>query len=68
MHVPKAFLLLNDGYKESAKLKKELKELCKEELSVYAVPKEFEVRTDFPKTLYSKIDYKQLEKEELEKN
>ena len=68
MHVPKAFLLLNEGYKDSSKLKKELKEMCKNELSVYAVPKEFEVRDDFPKTLYSKVDYKQLEREEQEKN
>lgn len=68
MHVPKAFLMLNDGYKFNSKLKKELQELCKEELSVYSVPKEFEVRSQFPKTLYSKIDYKQLEKEEEEKN
>ena len=68
MHVPKAFIILNEGYHESGKLKKELKELCKNELSVYAVPKEIEVRDSFPKTLYSKVDYKQLEKEEEEKN
>lgn len=68
MHVPKAFLLLNEGYKDTAKLKRELKELCKNELAIYSVPKEFEVRNDFPKTLYSKVDYKQLEKEEEEKN
>ena len=68
MHVPKAFLMLNEGYKLNSKLKKELMDLCKEELSVYSVPKEFEVREQFPKTLYSKVDYKQLEKEEEEKN
>ncbi len=68
MHVPKAFLLLEEGYKDNARLKRELKELCKKELSVYSIPKEFEVRKEFPKTLYSKIDYKTLEKEELEKN
>ena len=67
MHIPKAFLILNDGYKETGKLKKELKELCKEKLAIYSVPKEFEVRTDFPKTLYSKVDYKQLEAEEVNK-
>lgn len=67
MHVPKAFLILNDEYKDSLKLKKELKELCKEKLAIYSVPKEFEIRKDFPKTLYSKVDYKQLEKEEKEK-
>ena len=64
MHVPKAFLLLNEGYHDNTRLKKELKELCKEELSVYSIPKEFEVRKEFPKTLYSKVDYKALEKEE----
>jgi len=67
MHVPKAFLILNDEYKDSLKLKKELKELCKEKLEIYSVPKKFEIRKDFPKTLYSKVDYKQLEKEEKEK-
>ena len=67
MHVPKAFLILNEGYKDSLKLKKELKELCKEKLAIYSVPKEFEIRKDFPKTLYSKVDYKQLEKEEQNK-
>ena len=68
MHVPKAFLVLNEGYKDSQKLRKELKDLCKNELAVYSVPKEFEIRDDLPKTLYSKIDYKQLEKEEEEKS
>ena len=67
MHVPKAFLILKDGYQDSAKLKRELKDLCKEKLAVFSVPKEFEVRSEFPKTLYNKIDYKKLEKEEMEK-
>ena len=67
MHVPKAFVIMNDGYHLNSKLIKELKELCKNELSVYSVPKDIEERDDLPKTLYSKVDYKQLEKEELEK-
>ena len=67
MHVPKAFLILNDGYQESAKLRKELKDLCKEKLAVFSVPHDFEVRTEFPKTLYNKVDFKRLEKEEIEK-
>ena len=67
MHVPKAYLVLNPGYKESAKLRKELKELCKKELSIYSVPKEFEVRKVLPKTLYNKVDYKALEKENEQK-
>ena len=67
MHVPKAFLILNDGYSDNAKLKKELKDMCKEKLSVFSVPKEFEIRKEFPKTLYSKVDYKQLERDENSK-
>ena len=64
MHVPKAIIVLKKGYVES-KVLSELKELCTKELSVYSVPKEFEFRNDLPKTLYGKIDYQNLEKEEL---
>ena len=48
-------------------MKKELKELCKANLAIYSVPKEFEFRDSFPQTLYKKIDFKKLENEELEK-
>jgi long-chain acyl-CoA synthetase len=67
MHVPKAFIVLNEGYKWNSSLEKELKELCKKELAVFSVPKEFEVRKELPKTLYNKINYKELEKQEEEK-
>jgi len=67
MQVPKAFIALKEGVKESSKLKKELKELCKENLAVYSVPKEFEFRDNLPKTLMNKIDFKALEREEKEK-
>ena len=63
MHVPKAIIVLNKGYKESSKLIKELKEFCEDKLSVYEKPKEFEFRESLPKTLYNKIDYKKLEEE-----
>ncbi len=63
MHIPKAFILLNEGYTESQKLKRELKEMCKEKLAVFSVPKEIEVRKEFPKTLMNKIDFKKLEEE-----
>ena len=63
MHVPKAFIVLNEGYKYSNSLDKELKELCKKELAVFSVPKEIEVRKELPKTLYNKVNYKELEEE-----
>lgn len=67
MHVAKAFIVLNDDEKSPARLRKELKELCKENLAAYSIPKEFEFRDSLPQTLYKKIDFKQLEKEEMDK-
>lgn len=64
MQVPKAFIVLEDGYQDSLKLRRELKQLCKNKLAVYSVPKDFDFRTELPKTLYNKIDYKKLEAEE----
>ena len=66
MHVPKAFIVLKKGTKNTAKVKAEIKSLCRKELSVYAMPKDFEFRDDLPKTLYGKIDYRTIEKEENE--
>ena len=65
MHVPKAFIVLKKGYKESKKIKDELIALSKKELAAYSQVKDFEFRDDLPKTLYNKIDYKKLESEEL---
>ena len=71
MHVPKAFIVLKKGVQDNQTIIKELKDLCREKLSVYSQPKEFEFRKELPKTLYNKIDYKSLEnennKEELQK-
>jgi long-chain acyl-CoA synthetase len=66
MHVPKAIIVLKKGITENPKIIRELKDLCKEQLSVYSQPKEFEFRDNLPKTLYNKIDYKKLEKENNE--
>ena len=68
MHVPKAFIVLNEGKKPNPIIKAQIKKLCKENLAAYSVPKDFEFREELPKTLYNKIDYKLLEKEELEKS
>ena len=67
VQVPKAFLVLNEGFKLNKKLEKELSDACKNKLAVFSVPKEFEVRSELPKTMYNKVDYKTLEKEELSK-
>ena len=67
MHVPKAFVVLKKEVEPTAKIKKEIIDLCKEALSVYSLPKYYEFRESLPKTLYNKVNYKQLEDEELKK-
>ena len=62
IHVPKAIIVLKKDYEKDQVLS-DLKELCQKELSVYAIPKEFEFRDSLPNTLYGKVDYKLLEKE-----
>ena len=66
MHVPKAFVVLKKGYKKSDKIKDEIIKLCKRELAAYSHVKDIEFRDDLPKTLYGKVDYKKIEREEKE--
>ena len=68
MQVPKAFIVLKNGTNPTAKIKKEIIEICKEDLSVYSLPKYYDFVESLPKTLYGKVDYKKLEKEEEKKN
>ncbi len=67
IQVPKAFIVLEENKKPNAKLKKELRDLCKKNLAAYAIPKDLEFVESLPKTLYNKVDYKLLEKKEKEK-
>jgi len=68
IQVAKAFVVLKNKNEKESKIRNELKKLCKENLAAYSQPKEIEFRDDLPKTLYNKIDYRTLEKEEYEKN
>lgn len=67
MRVAKAFVVLEKDIKPTPKIKKEIIELCKKNLAAYSLPKEYEFRDSLPKTLYNKINYRELEKEEEEK-
>ena len=66
MEVAKAYIVLKDGYTKSLAIKNEIKDLCKKNLAVYSVPKEFEFRNSLPNTLLGKVDYKKLEQESNE--
>ena len=64
VQVPKAFIVLNESYKNSLKVKQSIKEYCEKNLAKYMIPKEFEYRESLPKTMIGKVDYRQLEKEQ----
>lgn len=61
MQVPKAYIVLKSGEKVTSKIKKEIKDLCEDNLAKYSWPKEYEYRESLPKTLYGKVNYRQLE-------
>ena len=63
VEIPKAYIVLKKGYYETEKIKKEIMELCKKNLSHYAIPKEFEYRKSLPKTMVGKVDFRKLQEE-----
>ena len=63
VQVPKAFIVLNNDVKLTAKVKSDIKEYCEKNLAAYMMPKEFEFRESLPKTLVGKVNYRELEKE-----
>ena len=68
VQVAKAYIVLKDGYKENSKIKKGIQEIVDKNLSKHTKPSSYEYRSSLPTTLIGKIDYKKLEKEELEMN
>lgn len=65
VEVPKAYIVLNNKYKESESLINELKELCKKNLSKHSQPYEYEFRKSLPKTMVGKVDFKKLQEENI---
>ncbi|MFA5341619.1 MAG: AMP-binding protein, partial [Clostridia bacterium] len=63
----KAFVVLKAGYEADEKTRQSILEYCKKNIAKYAMPYEIEFRNDFPKTLVGKVAYRELEKEELDK-
>ena len=61
--IPKAFIVLKEGYYDTKKLKEEIKEYCKKNLAKYMVPYEFEYRKKLPRTKLGKVDFRKLQGE-----
>ena len=60
MEVPKAFVVLKNGYTLDDELKDDLIKHCKKNLAAYSVPKEYEALDKLPKTMVGKVDFKIL--------
>ena len=67
IHKVKAFVVLRPGVEPSDKIKEEILDHCRKNVSKYAMPREIEFRTELPKTLVGKVAYRQLEEEEAAK-
>jgi len=61
----KAFIILRDGQEVTDEIKKSIHEHCRKNIAKYAMPSEFEYRTELPRTIVGKVAYLELEKEEL---
>lgn len=67
VEVPKAYIVLKSGVKPSFGLKSEIKELCKKNLAKFSVPHDYEFRESLPKTKIGKVDFKELARQEMER-
>jgi long-chain acyl-CoA synthetase len=63
----KAYIVLNEGYRESEEIKAEIKHFASENLAPYKVPKQIEFRKELPETLVGKVQKKDLKNIERKK-
>ena len=60
----KAFIVLKDDVQVTEEVKQSVIEHCKKNIARYALPYEYEFRSELPKTLVGKVAFKVLEAEE----
>ena len=63
----KAFIVLRDGIEPTDEIKSSILEHCRKNIAKYAMPREFEYRSDLPRTLVGKVAYIELENEERQR-
>ena len=68
MQKVKAFVVLKNGVPANEQSKDTIKAYCEKHIAKYAMPREFEFRTELPKTLVGKVAYRKLEEEETAKH
>ena len=64
MEIPKAYIVLKEGFVANDEIKQELKRLCEKKLNKYAIPYDFEILKELPQSLLGKVSHNRL-KEEL---
>ena len=64
MQKVKAFVMLRPGVKNTPEVIDSIRAHCKKNIAKYAMPYEFEIRENLPKTLVGKVAYRELEAEE----
>ena len=62
--VPKAFIVLKEGYRPGKRLEREIRELLERNVPIYALPAAYEFRDKLPQTLVGKVAFRKLEQEE----
>ena len=67
MQKVKAFVVLKPEFKPTDEIKESIRLHCEKNIAKYALPAEYEYRDNLPKTLVGKVAYRELEKEEEEK-
>ena len=61
--VAKAYIVLRDGVEATGEIKKEIQDLCRKNISKYALPQEYVYRKTLPTTLVGKVAFTKLEEE-----
>ena len=56
----KAFVVLNEGIKDSSEVREDIMKHCQRHIAKYAMPYEIEIRDSLPTTLVGKVAYTQL--------
>lgn len=67
VQVAKAFIILEKGVEKNSDTEKDILSYCEKNLAKYMIPKKIEFRDTLPKTMIGKVDYRELEKQELSK-
>ncbi len=62
--VPKAFIVLKEGYDLTEEIKHEIEQLCHSNLNKYSIPYSYEYRESLPQTLLGKVSHNMLKQED----